>query len=205
MVQVTGLDEARRARDLGAGIIVAQGTESGGHGARHGRSTLPFIPAVVDLVAPVPVLAAGGTADGRGVAAALALGPAGALLGTRFQATQESLADPSTVTAILEGRSENTERSRVLDIARNSPWPSTYTARTLGHPFLDRWRDREPELAADPHARQASRDAADRGDIPAQPIRAGESTDLITDHPSAADLVPALAAQAETALRQATL
>src|SRR5947207_2644793 len=85
IVQVTDLEEARRAVDLGADVIVAQGTEAGGHGARHGRSTLPFVPVVVDLAAPVPVLAAGGIADGRGVAAALALGAAGALLGTRFQ------------------------------------------------------------------------------------------------------------------------
>ncbi|WP_203839641.1 NAD(P)H-dependent flavin oxidoreductase [Winogradskya humida] len=203
MIQVTGLDEARRARDLGAAIIVAQGTESGGHGARHGRSTLPFVPAVVDLVAPVPVLAAGGIADGRGVAAALALGAAGALLGTRFQATRESLADPSAVAAIIAGRAEDTERSRILDIARDSPWPSAYTARTLGHPLLDHWRDREAALTADPHAKQSYRDAVDRGELPAQPIWAGESTDLITDHPSAADLVESLAAQAETALRQA--
>ncbi|MFD7496571.1 nitronate monooxygenase [Streptomyces sp. NPDC059832] len=74
IVQVTDLEEARMAVDLGADVIVAQGTESGGHGARRGRATLPFVPVVADLAAPVPVLAAGGIADGRGVAAALVLG-----------------------------------------------------------------------------------------------------------------------------------
>ena len=83
IVQVTDLEEARQAVDLGADVIVAQGTEAGGHGARRGRSTLPFVPVVVDLAAPVPVLAAGGIADGRGIAAALALGAAGAMIGTR--------------------------------------------------------------------------------------------------------------------------
>ncbi|WP_258539576.1 nitronate monooxygenase [Streptomyces ipomoeae] len=101
IVQVTDLDEARQAVDAGADVIVAQGTESGGHGARKGRSTLPFVPVVVDLAAPIPVLAAGGIADGRGVAAALALGAAGALIGTRFQSTAEALVDPSATQAIV--------------------------------------------------------------------------------------------------------
>lgn len=203
IIQVTDLEEARRAVDLGADVIVAQGAESGGHGARHGRSTLPFVPVVVDLAAPVPVLAAGGIADGRGVAAVLALGAAGALIGTRFQATTEALVAPSTAKAIVEGRGEDTERSSVLDIARGSRWPSKYTARTLGHPFLDQWRGREAELAADPQARQAYQDGVARGEIPALPVWAGEAVDLINDLPSAADLVGALAAQAEDALARA--
>ncbi|WP_405876230.1 MULTISPECIES: NAD(P)H-dependent flavin oxidoreductase [unclassified Streptomyces] len=203
IVQVTDADEARRAVDLGADVIVAQGTESGGHGARKGRSTLPFVPFVVDLAAPVPVLAAGGIADGRGVAAALALGAAGALMGTRFQATHEALVDPSVVKAIVEGRGQDTERSRVLDIVRSSRWPSRYTARTLGHPFLEEWRDREAELASDPRARQDYRDAVARGDVPLLPVWAGEAVDLINDLPSAADLVGSLAEQAEQALARA--
>src|SRR6266571_7668163 len=203
MIQVTDMDEARQAVDLGADVIVAQGTEAGGHGARRGRSTLPFVPVVADLAAPVPVLAAGGITDGRGVAAALALGAAGALIGSRFQATAESLADPSAKKAIIEGHGEDTERSTVLDIARGSRWPSKYPARTLGHPFLDQWRDREAELAADPRARQAYHDGVARGDMPPLPVWAGEGIDLITDLPSAADLVAALAAQAEHALARA--
>lgn len=203
IVQVTDLEEARRAVDLGADVIVAQGTESGGHGARHGRSTLPFVPVVVDLAAPVPVLAAGGIADGRGVAAALVLGAAGALIGTRFQVTTEALADPSITKAIIEGGGEDTERSSVLDIVRGSRWPSKYTARTLGHPYLDRWRGREAELAADPQARQAYLDAVAGGDVPPLPVWAGEAIDLVNDLPSAADLVSALAVQAEDALTRA--
>lgn len=203
IIQVTDLEEARQAVDLGADVIVAQGTEAGGHGAQRGRSTLPFVPVVVDLAAPVPVLAAGGIADGRGLAAALALGAAGALIGSRFQATSEALVDPAITKAIIEGRGQDTERSNLLDIARGSRWPSKYTARTLGHPYLDRWRGREPELAGDSKARLDYQNDVARGAIPPLPVWAGEGIDLITDLPSAADLVTTLATQAEDALARA--
>ncbi len=203
ILQVTDLEEARQAADLGADVIVAQGTESGGHGARQGRSTMTFVPVVADLAAPIPVLAAGGIADGRGVAAALCLGAAGALIGTRFQATAETLADPDIVKAIIGGCGDDTERSSVLDLARGSRWPSKYPARTLRHPFLDQWRGREDELAADPAARQAYQDGIARGDLPPLPVWASQAIDLINDLPPAADLVGALAAQAEDTLAQA--
>ncbi len=203
IIQVTCLEEARQALDAGADVIVAQGTEAGGHGGRRGRSTLPFVPAVADLAAPVPVLAAGGIADGRGLAAVLALGAAGAHIGTRFQASAEALADPAVKQAIIDGCGEDTERNRVLDIARGSRWPAEYPARTLGHPFLDQWRGREAELAADPGARQAYRDGVARGELPPEPVWAGEGADLISALPPAADLVGLLAAQAEGALARA--
>lgn len=201
IIQVTDLEEARQALDAGADVIVAQGTEAGGHGGR--RSTLPFVPVVADLAAPTPVLAAGGIADGRGVAAALALGAAGVLLGTRFLATPEALGPPSVAKAVIEHGGEDTERSRVSDIAMGTPWPSEYPARTLRNPFFDQWRGREDELAADPDARQAYREAVARGDLPQNPVWASEAIDLITEMSPAADLVGALAAQAEEALARA--
>jgi nitronate monooxygenase len=198
ILQVTDLEEARQAVGLGADVIVAQGTEGGGHGARRGRCTLSFVPVVADLAAPMPVLAAGGIADGRGVAAALALGAAGALIGTRFQATAEALADPSIKKAIVEGPGEDTKRSRALDIAQDSRWPSKYPVRTLSHPFLDRWHGREDELTADADARREYHDGVARGDLP-PPVRASQAIDLIHDLPSASGLVATLAAQAEEA------
>ena len=201
ILQVTDLEEARQAMEAGADVIVAQGTEAGGHGGR--RSTLPFVPVVADLAAPTPVLAAGGIADGRGVAAALALGAAGALLGTRFLATPEALGPPWVAKAVIEHGGEDTERSRVSDIAMEAPWPSKYPARTLRNQFFDRWRGREDELAADPAARQAYREAVARGDLPARPVWASEAIDLITEITPAADLVGMLAAQAEEALARA--
>jgi nitronate monooxygenase len=200
IMQVTDLTEARQALALGADIIVAQGTEAGGHGGRPGRSTMSFVPVVADLAAPTPVLAAGGIADGRGVAAALVLGAAGALIGTRFQATPEALVDPSITKAIVEGSGEDTERNTVLDIARGSSWPSQYSARTLRNWVVEQWRGREDELANDPDAQRAYAEAVARADIPPLPVWASEAIDLITDLRPAADLVGALAVQAEEAI-----
>jgi nitronate monooxygenase len=87
----------------------------------------------------------------------------------------------------------------VLDIARGSRWPREYTARTLGHPYLDMWRDREDELAASPAARQAYEEGVARGELP-PPVWASQAIDLVTDLPPAADLVAALAAQAADVL-----
>ena len=198
IVQVTDLDEAERALDIGAHVLVAQGTEAGGHGGR--RGTLPFVPVVADLAAPTPVLAAGGIADGRGLGAALVLGAAGALIGSRFQATVEALVAPEVAKAIIDSRGEHTERSRVLDIARRAPWPERYTARTLRNAFLDRWRGREAELEVNEEAKADYRTAADRGDLSAVPVWAGEAIDLITDLTPAADLVARIATEAEEAL-----
>jgi nitronate monooxygenase len=204
IIQVTDLDEARQALDAGADVIVAQGTEAGGHSGERGRSTMSFVPVVADLAAPTPVLAAGGIADGRGIAAALCLGAAGALIGTRFFATPETLADPAVTKAIVDGHGEDTAPNRVHDILRNSPWPSRYPGRSLRDPFLDEWQGREEELAADPAARQAYRDAIARGEVTPVPVWASQAIDLITGLVPAADLVALLAGQAEETLAAAS-
>ncbi|WP_433723681.1 NAD(P)H-dependent flavin oxidoreductase [Nocardia sp. CA-129566] len=201
LVQVTTTDEAARALDAGAHVLVAQGGEAGGHGGE--RGTLPFVPAVVDLAATVPVLAAGGIADGRGLAAALVLGAAGALIGTRFEATHEALISAEQATAIVEADAGDTERNRIIDIARESPWPAEYTARTLRNSFLDEWHGREAELAADSVARQQYRDATERGDRDYLPTWAGEAVGLIGGLESAADLVGRISGDAEQVIRRA--
>ncbi|MFZ0173366.1 MAG: nitronate monooxygenase [Acidimicrobiales bacterium] len=201
IIQVTDLEEAATATEIGADVIVVQGGEAGGHSGR--RATLPFVPIVADLAAPTPVLAAGGIADGRGIAAALVLGAAGALIGTRFQATGEALVDAEVTKAIIEGRGEDTERSRILDIARGAPWPERYPGRTLRNAFLDRWRGRDAELEADEDAKASFREAVDEGDMDVVPVWASEAIDLITEVVPAADLVGQLAAETEDALRRA--
>jgi nitronate monooxygenase len=163
-----------------------------------------FVPVVVDLAAPTPVLAAGGIADGRGIAAALALGATGALIGTRFLATPEALVHPSATKAILAGSGQDTERGTVLDIVRGSGWPSRYSARTIRHPFAQQWRGRDEELANDSAARQAYHQAMDRGELPPVPVRASEAIGLITDIRPAADLVSDLVRDAEAALARIT-
>ncbi|MEV6558875.1 nitronate monooxygenase [Nocardia sp. NPDC051756] len=201
LVQVTDLDEARRARDLGADVIIAQGGEAGGHGG--GRSTLTIVPAVVDLVHPTPVLAAGGIADGRGLAAALTLGAAGALIGTRFEATHEALLAPEEAKAIVAARGDDTSRNRVYDIARKSPWPARYTARMLRTPFFDSWQDREDELRTDAAAQQGYVDALDNDDPAALAVWAGEAVDLISSIDYAADVLTRIVAEADAAFGRA--
>lgn len=204
IVQVTNLDEARQAMEVGADVIVAQGTEAGGHSGGSGRGTLPFVPIVADLAAPVPVLAAGGIADGRGLAAALVLGAAGALIGTRFLASPEALAAPAMAKAILDGTGEDTERSRVPDIAGGTGWPARYPGRAIRNAFLDTWRGREDELDRDEAAKDAYRAAGRRGDPEAVAMWASEAIDLITEVSSAADLTGSIAREAEEAITRAS-
>jgi nitronate monooxygenase len=198
MVQVTMMDEARRALDIGANIVVAQGSEAGGHCGE--RATLPFVPAVVDIAGTTPVLAAGGVADGRGLAAALMLGAAGAIIGTRFEATHEALLDADETTAITGARASDTVRGRVLDIATHARWPPRYPARTLRNKFTDAWEGKESELESDQGALAEFRAAADRGDRDYLPIWAGEAVDLVTEMESASALVTRIAEQAEATI-----
>lgn len=198
MVQVTTLDEARRALDVGANVVVAQGSEAGGHGG--GRATLPFVPAVVDIAGATPVLAAGGIADGRGLAAALMLGAAGAMIGTRFEATNEALLDAHESKAITAAAAADTVRGRVLDIATHAGWPTTYPARTLRNKFTDVWQGRESELESDDNALAEFRAAAEAGDRDYLPIWAGEAVDLITELDSASALVARIAEHARATI-----
>jgi nitronate monooxygenase len=200
IVMVTDLAEAHDALGAGADVIVAQGTDAGGHGGS--RGTIGFVPVVADLAGGTPVLAAGGIADGRGVAAGLALGADGALLGTRFLATPEALTSPAYEKAVLEGGSEDTDRSSVFDIAHESGWPARWTGRALRTPFSDRWRGHEDALRADPEVRAGFRAAEQRGEPAASVVWAGESLDLVTDLVPAADLVGAIARETAEVLAQ---
>ena len=141
------LAQAKQAADAGADIIIAQGRDAGGHSGTT-RGTMGLVPAVVDAVAPIPVVAAGGIADGRGLAAALALGAAGISMGTRFTASRESLWDPAMKAAALAAGGDQTMQTRVFDIVRGAPWPAIYPGRALRNAFSAEWHGREDDLAA---------------------------------------------------------
>ena len=136
---------ARQALDAGADILIAQGTEAGGHGAS--RTTIDIVPAIVDLAAGrVPVAAAGGLADGRGLASMMMLGASGVLLGTRFYASQECDGAEEAKWRICAASSGNSVRGIVFDLSRNNVWPAPFTGRCLINDHARRWMGREVEL-----------------------------------------------------------
>jgi nitronate monooxygenase len=197
--QVQTVDAARRVAGLGADVIVAQGTEAGGHGGQ--RATLPLVPEVVDAVAPIPVVAAGGIADGRGLAAALMLGAAGVMVGTRFYATAESLAHTNAKKRLATETGDHTYRGSVADAARGIDWPEDFTIRTLSNKLTDKWGGREDALrAADPKVRGAYFDAVSRGDFDTAVVIAGEAAGLVADVPPAAAVVEGMIADAIDAI-----
>lgn len=140
--------ETERAAAAGADVIVAQGTEGGGHVGW--MASMPLVPMVVSAVAPLPVLAAGGIADGRGLAAALALGADGVLLGTRLLATEEAPIHPQYKEAIVQSSGHDTVLTEIPDIAAQQVWPGAM-ARALRNGFIERWAGQEWRLRQQAH------------------------------------------------------
>ncbi|HET7530836.1 MAG TPA: nitronate monooxygenase [Mycobacteriales bacterium] len=186
-VQVGTVEEARRAVDAGVDVVVARGGEGGGHG-RDVVATLPLLQAVLDAV-DVPVLAAGGIATARGLAAVLAAGAAGAWVGTAFLACPEGNNPPSARAAVVGAGEADTIYTSVLDIGRAIPWPAEYGGRALRNAFADTWHGREDELRA----------AGARSDEPV--VWAGQGVGLVTEERPAADVVADLG-RAEALLRR---
>lgn len=203
ILQVQTVALAREAAELGADVIVAQGTEAGGHGGS--RSTFSLVPAVVDAVAPVPVVAAGGVADGRGLAAALMQGAQGVLVGSRFYASRESLAHENAKQGAVAATGDDTFRGSVFDVARGLPWPKPWTIRTVRSPYLDEWAGREEELAAlGTEERERFHKAIIQGDMSVAPVLVGEGADLIREVSPAADIVEGMVSEAADLLLEAT-
>jgi nitronate monooxygenase len=199
--QVQSEDMARRAFDAGADILIAQGTEAGGHGAS--RTTIDIVPAIVDLAAGrVPVVAAGGIGDGRGLAAMMMLGASGVLLGTRFYASQEADGAEEAKQRICAAKSGSTVRGIIFDLSRDNVWPAPFTGRCLLNDHARRWIGREVELLQNVNtvaAEYAAAKAAGNFDIAA--VIAGEAVGLIHDIPPAAEIVDRIVTEADQILR----
>lgn len=203
--QCQDMGHVQDAVEVGADIVVAQGAEAGGHGAL--RGTLTFVPEVADfLAARAPdtlLIAAGGIADGRGLAAALMLGADGVLVGTRLWASNEALVNKRHHTAILESNGDGTLRTRVADIARQISWPRGFTARIRRNAFTDRWHGREDDLerhvaVEGPRYRQAFNE----GDPDNTGVWFGEAAGLVHAIEPAADIVERMTAQAALLLER---
>ena len=201
--QVQTVAQAREAVEAAADIIVAQGTEAGGHGMSEPLFTL--LPQIVDDCPDTPVMAAGGIAGGRGLAAALALGAEGVMMGTRFYASQEADGHPEAKRRIVEAQGGDTVRSIVFDLSRRIPWPAGYTGRLIRNQHAETWLGRERELEA--RIDEVGRDyaaAQERGDFDMAGVIAGEACALIHDIPPAAEIVERTVAEAERLLKDAS-
>lgn len=201
--QCQTMAHVREALDAGACVIVAQGAEAGGHGGQ--RSTLPFVPEVADLLAKrypeVLLLAAGGIADGRGLAASLMLGADGVLVGSRFWAAEEALTPPAAAARAIASDGDQTVRTTALDSLRGVPWPAEFSFRVLRNRLMDEWAGREQEAAVDFGAlKQSYNEARLRGDLDVAATIVGEAVGLIHAKMPAAGIVSGMVAEAEAAL-----
>jgi nitronate monooxygenase len=200
LCQVRTVGAARRAADAGVDVVTAQGTEAGGHTGR--LSTLPLVPAIVDAVRPLPVIAAGGIADGRGIAAALMLGAEGVWIGTRFLATEECGVSDAYKARVVAASGDDTVLTDAFDIALGMPWPEGVSGRALRNRFVERWENRTDELRDwAHHHRDEYRALGPDAEVAEKAIWAGEAASFVTSTQSAVDVVRELAAGATEVLR----
>jgi enoyl-[acyl-carrier protein] reductase II len=197
MHQVHTVAQARAAAALGVDVIVAQGAEAGGQGMLAGVGCMALVPQVVDAVDPIPVLAAGGVADGRGLAAALALGASGVNVGTRFLASEEASVAAGWKEAIVRAASE--------DVVRFEPWtaimpPSSgydVVPRVVRTAFVDEWRRRADEVPGrSEELRDRVIEALFAGRAHELTPIAGQTAGLVDDVRPAGAIVRDMAAQA---------
>ena len=203
IVQIQTLRDAARAVEVGADVVVAQGSEAGGHG--ESRATMTLVPEVADMVAKrgtdTLVAAAGGIADGRGLAAALMLGADGVVIGSRLWASEEALVHPNMIDAGLMATGDETVRSTVMDIARELGWPERYTARVLENDFTRRWHGDIDGLKRDAEHQAARwREAWVAGDTNIANTFVGEAAGLIHEVEGAGAIVERIVAEAESLL-----
>jgi NAD(P)H-dependent flavin oxidoreductase YrpB (nitropropane dioxygenase family) len=198
MHMVSTVHEAGRAAEAGADIIVAQGSEGGGHVGLIG--TMVLVPQVVRAVAPLPVLAAGGIADGAGLAAALMLGADGVLLGTRFLATPEAPLPGAYKEAICRSDGHDTLLTELPDVIAGQVWPGAF-ARVLRTPFIQQWLGREGDVRQRrAELLQGIQRAREQGDVANGSLLIGQDAGLIDSVEPAGQIVQRIVREAEQIL-----
>ena len=185
IAQVQSVRQAERAAQAGVDLIIAQGGEAGGHGGM--RATLPLVPAVIDAVGALPVIASGGIADGRGILAAFALGASGVMMGSRFYVANEALAGSRSKAAALNACGDDTVRSDIFDQLRGWKWPPGYQLRTLSNETT------QNGLSAT--SVQRFERAINDDDTTVAPVIVGEAVDLVDGGAPAQEIVHALMSQ----------
>jgi nitronate monooxygenase len=196
--QVNTAADVARALDAGVDVLVAQGTEAGGHTGQ--RAMLPLLQEVLTLT-DRPVVAAGGIATGAGMAAALVAGAAGVWIGTPLLSCPEGLNSPAARARVRAASGDETVLTRAFDVAEGFAWPERWPGRALVNDFSREWHGREDELRGDAAARQLVIDGRRTGDPANAPLYAGESVGLVTSERPAGEIVRGLDAAAEKALR----
>jgi len=196
--QVYNSAEAQRAQDAGIDVLVARGSEGGGHGDAT-IGTLPLLDAVLDVVA-VPVLAAGGIASPRSLAAVLAAGASGAWLGTCLSACSEALTTDATRRALVAASETDTASTRVFDIVRGLPWSRRFPSRVLRNDFVARWTGHEDVLADNPGAQDELAAAIAADDRRIAPVDAGQGVGMVTGVATAGQVIERLCTGAEKLL-----
>jgi nitronate monooxygenase len=207
--QIQRIEQLPQCLEVGANVVVAQGAEAGGHGmaSLQGRSTFSLVPEIADkLKTHSPstlLLAAGGIADGRGLAAALMLGADGALMGTRFWASQESLASKGAIDTAIQANGDDTARSAIFDILRRKNWPEIFDFRALRNRLHREWEGRVNELKKAPEAAMVEYDnGVAQGDFSRAHVTVGEAVGLLHDAPSASTLIERVHQEASLLLKQ---
>jgi nitronate monooxygenase len=202
--QVQFLSQIDPALKAGAEAIVVQGTEAGGHGGN--RSTLPFVPEAADYLQrrspQTLLLAAGGIADGRGLAAALMLGADGVVVGTRLWASAEALTPKAYTDKAIGITGDSTVRTKAIDALRGIPWPKQYSFRVLKNKLTEEWGERETEaFRAFGSLSEKYVQARAQNDLDIVGVPCGEVVGVLQDRPPAESIVKSMAAQAANLLR----
>jgi nitronate monooxygenase len=202
--QVQTLEGARRALEAGAEFIVAQGNEAGGHGGY--LNTLPCVAMVLDIAGETPVVAAGGIASGRTLAAVLTAGAEGAMLGTALLATPEATEEPDAFKElIVESDGQDTVFTQVFDILGGAPWPAGIGERSRRNRFSEEWTGREQELRRKrDEVREAIAESQERRDPDVTPVLMGQSAGFINAIRPAADVIASICDDTESLLKRRT-